>query len=873
MSRCSDIKPKRVINCGKLEDYERSLERLKESQKIYSTFTQEQVDEIVFRASIAANNARITLAKEAVEETGRGVWEDKILKQHYASEFVFNHYRYRKTCGVIEEDHENGIIKIASPAGVLLGITPVTNPTSTATFKALIALKTRNGIIFCPHPGAKRSTVHAAQIIHDAAVKAGAPPGIIAWIQEPTVEISKKLMAHPTVNLILATGGPAMVHSAYSSGKPAIGVGPGNVPAIIDELADMPNAVSSIIHSKTFDHGMVCASEQTVILVKSVYKNFVDLMRQHGGYVLPPEKKKKVGEVIIKEKRLNPDIVGKSAMTIAEMAGIQVPEFTRLLIGEIREIGENEPFSYEKLSPTIGLMEANDFDEAVEIAHDLLEFCGKGHSVSVFTAESEETRIAKVAERVVASRVLVNMPSSQGAIGDVYNFRLDPSLTLGCGTYANNITSSNVGVEQLLNIKTVVMRRENMLWIKLPVSTYFKRGCLAEALKDIRDRKRVFVITDEILYNLGYVKKLTDILDRYKINYKVFSAVKPDPDLSTIEEALKDINTFEPDAIIALGGGSPMDAGKMLWLLYEHPESSFDELALRFMDIRKRICRFPPMGHRAIYIAIPTTSGTGSEDTPFAVITDDKTGIKYPIADYAIMPTMAIVDADFVIQMPKSLVAAGGYDAISHAVESLVAVTATDFTQPLSLEALEILFEYLPRSYANGANDQIAREKVHYAATIAGMAFANAFLGVNHSIAHKIGAEFHIPHGIANAILLPHVVRFNSDELVRKMGTFSQYRVPESIKRYAKAANVLQLGGRNEKERVANFVKALVKMRSDLNIPPTIRAFGVAEQDFLAKIDYLAEMAFDDQCTSTNPRYPLISEIRELLNAAYYQED
>lgn len=850
------------------EDYEKCLENLSDAQREYATFTQKQVDKIFRAASIAANGARVLLAREAITETGRGILEDKVLKNHFASEYIYNFYRNRKTCGIIKEDPQGGIAYAASPAGPILGITPVTNPTSTVIFKSLLGLKTGNGIIFCPHPSAKRSSIHAAQIVLDAAVKAGAPPGIISWVSNPTVQLSKYLMSHQSIKLILATGGPAMVKTAYSSGTPAVGVGPGNVPSIVDELADIEKAVHALMHSKNFDHGMVCASEQTVIVVKSVYKRFVNSMRASGACILDPQEKEKVGRLLIKDGRLNPDIVGKSARTIAEMAGIQIPEYIRLLIGEIDEIGPNEPFSFEKLSPVLALMQASNFDEALDIAQKVLEFGGEGHTASIFTSESARDRINKAGIKLSVNRILINSPSSQAAIGDIYNFAgTPPSLTLGCGTQGGNSTPFNVGIDHLMNIKTISIIRKNMLWLKIPEQIYFKRASLSEALKDIEARKKAFIITDKMIYSLGYVKRLTDVLDQYQIDYKIFSAIKPDPDLSTIENALKDIRDFEPDTIIALGGGSPIDAGKMIWLLYEHPEFSFHELALRFMDIRKRICRFPKL-QKCIYIAIPTTSGTGSEVTPFAVITDDKTGIKYPIADYVITPSMAIVDPDFIMQMPKSLIASSGYDAISHAVEALTATTATDFTEPYALKALDMLFAYLVRSYRN---DQFAREKVHYAATIAGIAFANAFLGINHSMAHKIGSAFHIPHGIANAILLPIVVQYNADQSMTKLGTFPQYSSPASLGRYAKAADMLQLGGKNEKEKVENLVKALVQLRSDLDIPATIRDFGVDEKDFLSKVDSIAEMAFDDQCTSTNPRYPTISEIRDLLMAAYYK--
>ena len=839
------------------------------AQQEFATFTQEQVDEIVFRASIAANQARISLAKLAVAETGRGVVEDKVIKNHFAAEFVYNKYRKTKTCGVISSDPENGICKVAVPVGVIAGIVPVTNPTSTAIFKACLALKTRNGIIFSPHPSAKKCTIEAARVVYEAAVKAGAPEGIISWLEEPTVEMCKELMAHRGVALILATGGPAMVKSAYSSGTPAIGVGPGNVPVVVDETADIPNAASSIIHSKSFDYGMICASEQSVFVSKQVYEQFKEELTRQGAYLLTPEQQKKIAKVIVVNNKLNPDIVGHSPQDIAAMANVIVPASARILVAEVKDIGFNEPYSFEKLSPVLALYKADSFEQAVDSAEKLICFGGKGHSAVIYTAEENKERIAHFSYKMAASRLLVNMPSSQGAIGDVYNFSLTPSLTLGCGSYGNNIVSENVGVKHLINIKTIVERRENMLWVRVPPKVYFKRGCLGEAFKDFAGKKRALVITDQSLYDLGYANRVTTLLDKMGISFKVFSDVKPDPDLSTVMKGVEQANNFKPDLIIALGGGSPMDAGKIIWLLHEHPETRFEDLAMRFMDMRKRVCQFPDLSKAATFVAIPTTSGTGSECTPFAVITDDSTGIKYPIADYAITPDMAIIDPDFVMDMPRGLTAAGGYDAVSHAVEAVVAITATEYTEPYALKALQMLFEYLPASYKEGAKNPLAREKVHYAANIAGMAFANAFLGINHSLAHKLGSVFHIPHGVANALVLPIVVRFNATNAPRRQGTFSQYRVPEAVKRYAKIADTLELGGKTDEEKVERFIKALVELRKEVGIPATIKEWGVSKEDFYAKLDQMSELAFDDQCTGANPRYPSIEEMRDLYIEAF----
>lgn len=854
---------KSEINIDKL------VMKVMKAQQKFAVFTQEQVDEIVFRASIAANQARIPLAKLAVAETGRGVVEDKVIKNHFAAEFVYNKYRETKTCGVIENDPKNGICKIAEPVGVIAGIVPVTNPTSTAIFKACLALKTRNGIIFSPHPSAGKCTIEAARIVYEAAVKAGAPEGIISWIEEPTVAMCQQLMGHRNVSLILATGGPAMVLAAYSSGTPAIGVGPGNVPVVVDETADIPNAANSIVHSKSFDFGMICASEQSVFVLKQVYDQFKNELTRSGAYILKRDEQKKIAKVIVVNNKLNPAIVGHSPQEIAAMAKVKVSASARILVAEVTHIGFSEPYSFEKLSPVLALYKSDGFEKAVDSAEKLISFGGKGHSAVIYTAEANKDRIAYFSNKIVASRLLVNMPSSQGAIGDIYNFSLTPSLTLGCGSYGNNIISENVGVKHLLNIKTVAERRENMLWVRVPPKIYFKRGCLGEAFKDFVGKKRALVITDHSLYDLGYADTVTEILDRMGIHNKVFSDVKPDPDLTTVMKGVEQAKNFKPDLIIALGGGSPMDAGKIIWLLYEHPETCFEDLAMRFMDIRKRVCTFPDLGDIASFVAIPTTSGTGSESTPFAVITDDSTGIKYPIADYSITPNMAIIDPDFVMNMPRGLTAAGGYDAVSHAVEAIVAITATEYTEPLALKALQMLFEYLPASFTEGAKNPKAREKVHYAASIAGMAFANAFLGINHSLAHKLGAAFHIPHGIANALVLPLIVRFNATDAPRRQGTFSQYRVPAAVERYAKIADTLELGGKTNEEKVKHLVSALEKLRKEVGIPATLKEWGVSKKDFYAKLDDMSELAFDDQCTGANPRYPSIEELRDIYIKAY----
>lgn len=863
---------KNLDGAGNLEELEAVISRVRQAQKKFSTYTQEQVDYIFRQASIAANAARIILAKEAVVETGMGIVEDKVIKNHFAAEYIYNKYRNTPTCGVLESDTTYGIQKVAEPIGVICGIIPTTNPTSTTIFKALIALKTRNGIVFSPHPRAAKSTTHAAKIILDAAVAAGAPEGIIGWIATPSMEMTNRLMSHPGINLILATGGPGMVKAAYSSGIPAIGVGVGNTPALIDETADVRMAVSSIIMSKTFDNGVVCASEQCVVVHKAVYDEVLAEFRARDGYILSKEEKNTVCQILMDPKQctVNPQVVGQAAPKIAAMAGINVPANTKILIGEIDKVVASEPFAHEKLSPLLGIIRCDSFDDGIEIARQLVELGGVGHTSVIYTDRLNHDRVNAFGARMKTGRVLSNMPASQGAIGDIYNFRLEPSLTLGCGSWGGNSVSENVGVKHLLNIKTIAERRENMLWFRVPPKIYMKAGCLPVALQELEGLNRAFIVTDSALFNMGYVEKVTSVLEKLGVECECFHQVQPDPTLSTIEQGVRLINAFKPDVIIALGGGSPMDAAKIIWLLYEHPEVEFEGLALRFMDIRKRIYSFPIGGKKAIMVAIPTTSGTGSEVTPFAVITDDRTGLKYPIADYSLTPDMAIVDADLVMDMPKSLTAASGYDAIVHDIEAIVSVTATDYSNSLAFESLRVLFKYLLRSYEFGAQDGRAREKVHNASTMAGMAFANAFLGICHSTAHKLGAAFHIPHGVANALMISHVIRFNATNNPTKQAAFPQYRYPGAIARYVRIAEFLDLGGNSDEEKINNLIAALEEIKSKLSIPASIKAYGIAEEEFLARVDLLAEEAFDDQCTGTNPRYPLISEIRELYLKAYY---
>ena len=845
------------------------VNKVSEAQKIYATYSQEQVDHIFRRVALKLSSLRIPLAKMAVEETGMGVVEDKVIKNHFASEYIYNKFKNCKTCGVLEEDKANGILKVAEPLGVIAGVIPTTNPTSTAIFKSLIALKTRNGIIFSPHPRAKKCTVETARLILEEAVKAGAPENIIGWIEEPTILKTQELMKHPKIDCILATGGPGMVKSAYSSGKPALGVGAGNTPAIIDETADIKMAVSSILMSKTFDNGMICASEQSIVCVKDVYDDVRKELEYRGAYLLSAKEKEKLSKVIFIDGKLNAGIVGQPAYKIAEMAGVKVPVETKALVGEASEIGHHEPFSAEKLSPVLGLYKAKDFEEATDIAQKLVLFAGAGHTSVLYTHQTNDERIKYFGEKLHTGRILINCPSSQGAIGDLYNFRLEPSLTLGCGSWGGNSVSENVGVKHLMNVKTVAMREENMLWFKVPEKIYFKPGSLELALKELKGRKKAFLVTDKPLFDLGYTKKITDVLEGLGIQYQIFSDVKPDPDLSTINVAINMVNTFQPDVIIALGGGSPMDAAKILWLMYEHPELKFEDLAMRFMDIRKRIFEFPPLGEKATMVCIPTTSGTGSEVTPFSIITDDSTGVKYAIADYALTPKMAIVDSNLVLSMPKGLCAASGIDVMTHALESMVSVMATDYTRSLSKEAGKLIYQYLPASYAEGAANPIAREKVHNAATIAGMAFANAFLGVCHSMAHKLGAHFHVPHGIANALLICQVIKYNAAEAPVKQGIFPQYQYPNARAAYAEFADALGLGGKTDEEKVNNLIKALQELKKKLNIPLSIKDWGVSKEDFEKAMETLPTRAFDDQCTSANPRYPLIKEIEQMYRDAY----
>ncbi len=845
------------------------VNKVSEAQKIYATYSQEQVDHIFRRVALKLSSLRIPLAKMAVEETGMGVVEDKVIKNHFASEYIYNKFKNCKTCGVLEEDKANGILKVAEPLGVIAGVIPTTNPTSTAIFKSLIALKTRNGIIFSPHPRAKKCTVETARLILEEAVKAGAPENIIGWIEEPTILKTQELMKHPKIDCILATGGPGMVKSAYSSGKPALGVGAGNTPAIIDETADIKMAVSSILMSKTFDNGMICASEQSIVCVKDVYDDVRKELEYRGAYLLSAKEKEKLSKVIFIDGKLNAGIVGQPAYKIAEMAGVKVPVETKALVGEASEIGHHEPFSAEKLSPVLGLYKAKDFEEATDIAQKLVLFAGAGHTSVLYTHQTNDERIKYFGEKLHTGRILINCPSSQGAIGDLYNFRLEPSLTLGCGSWGGNSVSENVGVKHLMNVKTVAMREENMLWFKVPEKIYFKPGSLELALKELKGRKKAFLVTDKPLFDLGYTKKITDVLEGLGIQYQIFSDVKPDPDLSTINVAINMVNTFQPDVIIALGGGSPMDAAKILWLMYEHPELKFEDLAMRFMDIRKRIFEFPPLGEKATMVCIPTTSGTGSEVTPFSIITDDSTGVKYAIADYALTPKMAIVDSNLVLSMPKGLCAASGIDVMTHALESMVSDMATDYTRSLSKEAGKLIYQYLPASYAEGAANPIAREKVHNAATIAGMAFANAFLGVCHSMAHKLGAHFHVPHGIANALLICQVIKYNAAEAPVKQGIFPQYQYPNARAAYAEFADALGLGGKTDEEKVNNLIKALQELKKKLNIPLSIKDWGVSKEDFEKAMETLPTLAFDDQCTSANPRYPLIKEIEQMYRDAY----
>ena len=843
------------------------VEKVSQAQKKFAEYSQEQVDYIFRRVALKMSSLRIPLAKMAVEETGMGVVEDKVIKNHFAAEYIYNKFKNTKTCGIIEEDKDNGLIKMAEPLGVIAGVVPTTNPTSTAIFKTLIALKTRNGIIFSPHPRAKKCTVEAARIMLEEAVKAGAPENIIGWIDEPSILRTQYLMQHPKVDIILATGGPGMVKSAYSSGKPALGVGAGNTPAVMDETADIQMAVSSVLMSKTFDNGMICASEQSVVVVKDIYDAVKAEFLKRGAYILSAKEKEKLANVIMIDGKLNSKIVGQKAATIAEMAGIKVAPETKVLIAEVSKVGKEEPFSAEKLSPVLAMYKANDFEAATKRAEELVAFGGNGHTSVLYTNPANDERIKTFGHRLRTGRVMINCPSSQGAIGDIYNFRLEPSLTLGCGSWGGNSVSENVGVKHLMNIKNVAKREENMLWFKVPPKIYFKPGSLSFALKELAGKKRAFIITDKSLFDLGYTRKVTDILEPLGIQCQIFSDVRPDPDLTTINKAKAMVDTFAPDVLIALGGGSPIDAAKILWIMYEHPELKFEDLAMRFMDIRKRIFEFPQLGQKAEMVAIPTTSGTGSEVTPFSIITDDSTNIKYAIADYALTPSMAIVDTDLVLTMPKGLCAASGIDVMTHALESYVSSMATEYTRGLSVEAGRLILNYLPTSYKTA--DVKAREHVHHAATIAGMAFANAFLGVCHSMAHKLGAAFHIPHGFANALQISQVIRYNATDCPVKQCAFPQYRYPNAKAAYAAFAEGIGLKGKTDDEKVDNLIKAIEGLKKDLNIPLSIKEWGISKEDFTEAMKTLPTLAFDDQCTGTNPRYPLIEEIEKLYWLAY----
>ena len=854
------------------ESLEAALKRVRVAQKKFAEYSQSQVDSIFKAAAAAADRQRIPLARLAVEETGMGVVEDKVIKNHYAAEYIYNAYRDTKTCGVIEEDKEYGITRIAEPIGVIAAVIPTTNPTSTAIFKTLLALKTRNGIIISPHPRAKNSTAEAAKTVLEAAVAAGAPDDIIAWIDKPSLEMTNFIMKE--ADIILATGGPGMVHAAYSSGKPAIGVGAGNTPAIIDTSADITLAVNSIIHSKTFDNGMICASEQSVIVLDKVYKRVKKEFTDRGCYFLDRDETNKVRKTVIINGALNAKIVGQTAKTIADLAGVSVPDGTKILIGEVESVEPTEEFAHEKLSPVLAMYKAKDTEDAFSKAERLIADGGYGHTSSIYLNPiTEKEKLAEFARRMKTCRILVNTPSSQGGIGDLYNFKLSPSLTLGCGSWGGNSVSENVGVKHLLNIKTVAERRENMLWFRSPEKVYIKKGCLPvalEELKEINPRKKAFIVTDRFLYENGYTRPITEKLGEMGIAYTVFSEVEPDPTLKIAKKGAEMMTNFAPDVIIAVGGGSAMDAAKIMWVLYEHPDADFTDMAMRFSDIRKRIYTFPKMGEKAYFIAVPTSAGTGSEVTPFAVITDSDTGIKYPLADYELMPDMAIVDADLQMSAPKGLTAASGIDAVSHSMEAFASMLATDYTDSLALRSLKIMFEYLPRAYENGESDPEAREKTANAATMAGMAFANAFLGVCHSMAHKLGAFYHLPHGIANALMLDEVIRFNSADVPAKMGTFPQYAYPHTKARYAEIADFLNLGGKTDGEKMENLIAALDALKEKIGIKKTIRDYVPDEKDFLNRLDSMTEQAFDDQCTGANPRYPLMSEIKQMYLNAYY---
>ena len=855
-----------------VETLEKKIAEVKEAQAKFATYTQEQVDAIFRAAALAANKERIPLAEMAVEETGMGVVEDKVIKNHYAAEYIYNAYKDSKTCGVIEEDPAFGIKRIAEPLGLIAAVIPTTNPTSTAIFKTLISLKTRNGIIISPHPRAKKSTIAAAKVVLDAAVAAGAPKNIIGWIDVPSLELTTLIMKE--ADTILATGGPGMVKSAYSSGKPAVGVGAGNTPAIIDESADILLAVNSIIHSKTFDNGMICASEQSVIVSDKIYDKVKAEFKARGCYFLDPEETEKVRKTIIINGALNAKIVGQKAATIAALAGVKVPDSTKILIGEVESVDLSEEFAHEKLSPVLAMYKAKSFKDALDKAERLIADGGFGHTSSLYiNAITEKEKMAEFYSRMKTCRVLINTPSSQGGIGDLYNFRLTPSLTLGCGSWGGNSVSENVGIKQLVNIKTVAERRENMLWFRTPSKVYIKKGCLPVALDElgtVMHKKKAFIVTDSFLYKSGFTKCITDKLDEMGITHTSFFDVAPDPSLACAKEGAKLMSDFEPDCIIALGGGSAMDAAKIMWVMYEHPEVDFLDMAMRFMDIRKRVYTFPKMGEKAYFIAVPTSAGTGSEVTPFAVITDETTGVKYPLADYELLPNMAIVDCDLMMTMPKGLTSASGIDVLTHAMEAYVSMMATDYTDSLAVKAARNVFAYLPRCYDDGAHDPEAREKMANASTMAGMAFANAFLGVCHSMAHKLGAFHHLPHGVANALMLNEVIRFNSEDAPTKMGTFPQYDHPHTLRRYAEFAEELGIKGKDDSEKVENLIKAIEELKKKVGIKASIKEYGIDEKDFLDRLDEMCVQAFDDQCTGANPRYPLISEIKEMYLNAYY---
>ena len=858
-----------------VEKLEAELDRVRAAQREFATYTQEQVDKIFFAAAMAANKARIPLAKMAVEETGMGLVEDKIIKNHYAAEYIYNAYKNTKTCGVIEEDKAYGIKKIAEPLGVIAAVIPTTNPTSTAIFKTLICLKTRNGIIISPHPRAKKSTTAAAKIVLDAAVAAGAPEGIISWFDAPSLDMTNLLMKE--ADTILATGGPGMVKAAYSSGKPALGVGAGNTPAIIDDTADIKLAVNSIIHSKTFDNGMICASEQSCIVDKKIYKAVRKEFEDRGCYFLKADEIDKVRKTIIINGALNAKIVGQKPVTIAALAGVTIPEETKVLIGEVESVDISEEFAHEKLSPVLAMYKSENFNDALEKAAQLIADGGYGHTSSVYlNAVTEQEKLDAFAAKMKTCRVLVNTPSSFGGIGDLYNFKLAPSLTLGCGSWGGNSVSENVGVKHLVNIKTVAERRENMLWFRAPEKVYIKKGCLPVALDEVGNvmqKKKAFIVTDSFLYKNGYTKPITDKLDEMGVTHTTFFNVAPDPTLACAKEGVAAMNAFQPDCIIAVGGGSAMDAGKIMWVMYEHPEVDFLDLAMRFMDIRKRVYTFPKMGEKAYFIAVPTSAGTGSEATPFAVITDERTGVKYPLADYELMPNMAIVDADFHMTAPKGLTAASGIDAVTHCLEAYASMMATDYTDGLAIRSLQMIFQYLPRAYDNGPNDPVAREKMANAATMAGMAFANAFLGVCHSMAHKLGAFHHLPHGVANALMIDYVLRFNAAEVPAKMGTFPQYDHPHTLARYAEVADALGVKGRTDADKLEGLIKKIDELKDYVGIKKSIQEYGVDEKNFLDTLDDMVEQAFDDQCTGANPRLPLMSEIKDMYLRAYYGKE